>query len=140
MLNILIDSNVILDVMMIREPFFEMSKRIITLAENNSINAYISAASVTDIYYIARRQLRDKNVVLNLIKNLRKVVKVAAVTEKEIDAALNLSWRDFEDAVQYSVAKSNDMDYIITRNTEDFIASDIPAITPEDFCRILLEE
>lgn len=117
-----------------------MSKRIITLAENNSINAYISAASVTDIYYIARRQLRDKNVVLNLIKNLRKVVKVAAVSEKEIDAALNFSWSDFEDAVQYSVAKSNDMNYIITRNTEDFIASEIPVVTPEDFCRILLEE
>ena len=63
MLNILIDSNVILDVMMVREPFFEMSKKVITLAENNLVNASISAASVTDIYYISRRHLRDKNLV-----------------------------------------------------------------------------
>lgn len=140
MLNILIDSNVILDVMMIREPFFEAGRKVITLAENNLVNAYVSAASITDIYYISRRQLRDKNVVLNLIKNLRKIVKVAAVSEREIDAALNLSWRDFEDAVQYSVAKSNDINYIITRNTEDFSGSEIPAVTPEDFCRILLED
>ena len=140
MLNILIDSNVILDVMMVREPFFEMSKKVVALAENNLVNAYISATSVTDIYYISRRHLRDKNLVLNLIKNLRKVVKVAAVSEKEIDAALNLSWRDFEDAVQYSVAKSNEMDYIITRNTEDFSGSEVAVVTPEDFCRILLED
>lgn len=104
------------------------------------ISAHVSASSVTDVYYLARRELRDRNLALQLLKNFLKIVKVAAVSEKEIESALNLSWRDFEDAVQYSAAKSNEMDYIITRNTEDFSGSEIAVVTPEDFCRILLED
>ena len=73
------------------------------------------------------------------MKNLFDVVKVATVTEAEIIAALNLSWNDFEDAVQYTTAKSFRADYIVTRNVKDFAASEIPAVTPEDFCKILIE-
>lgn len=140
MLNILIDTNVALDFILLRQPFYSAAESIVETANFKIISAHVSASSVTDIYYLSRRELRDKNLALRLLKNFLNVVKIASVSEKEINAALDLSWRDFEDAVQYSVAKSNDMNYIITRNTEDFIASDIPAITPEDFCKILLEE
>lgn len=140
MLNVLIDTNVALDFILHRQPFYPTAETIIETANFKIISAYVSAASVTDVYYLARRELRDRNLALQLLKNFLKIVKVAAVSEKEIDAALNLSWRDFEDAVQYSVAKSNEMDYIITRNTEDFSGSEISVITPEDFIKILLED
>ena len=140
MLNTLIDTNVALDFILHRQPFYPTAETIIETANLKIISAYVSAASVTDVYYLARRELRDRNLALQLLKNFLKIVKVAAVSEKEIDAALNLSWRDFEDAVQYSVAKSNEMDYIITRNTEDFLGSEISVVTPEDFIKILLEE
>ena len=140
MLNTLIDTNVALDFILHRQPFYPTAETIIETANLKIISAYVSAASVTDVYYLARRELRDRNLALQLLKNFLKIVKVAAVSEKEIDAALNLSWRDFEDAVQYSVAKSNEMDYIITRNTEDFSGSEVAVVTPEDFCRILLED
>ena len=77
---------------------------------------------------------------LELLKNFLTIVKVAAVSEKEIKNALESSWNDFEDSVQYSVALYNDMDYIITRNVKDFSDSEIPIMTPEDFCKMLLEE
>lgn len=140
MLNILIDTNVVLDFILHRQPFYTAAENIIETANLKIISAYVSASSVTDVYYLARRELRDRNLALQLLKNFLKIVKVAAVSEKEIESALNLSWRDFEDAVQYSVAKSNEMDYIITRNTEDFPSSEVAVVTPEDFCRILLED
>ena len=140
MLNTLIDTNVALDFILHRQPFYPTAETIIETANLKIISAYVSAASVTDVYYLARRELRDRNLALQLLKNFLKIVKVAAVSEKEIDAALNLSWRDFEDAVQYSVAKSNEMDYIITRNTEDFSGSEVAIVTPEDFIKILLED
>ena len=140
MLNTLIDTNVALDFILHRQPFYPTAETIIETANLKIISAYVSAASVTDVYYLARRELRDRNLALQLLKNFLKIVKVAAVSEKEIDAALNLSWRDFEDAVQYSVAKSNEMDYIITRNTEDFSGSEVAVVTPEDFIKILLED
>ena len=140
MLNILIDTNVVLDFILHRQPFYSAAENIIETANLKIISAYVSASSVTDVYYLVRRELRDRNLALQLLKNFLKIVKVAAVSEKEIESALNLSWRDFEDAVQYSVAKSNEMDYIITRNIEDFSGSEVSVVTPEDFCRILLED
>ncbi len=140
MLNILIDTNVVLDFILHRQPFYTAAENIIETANLKIISAYVSASSVTDVYYLARRELRDRNLALQLLKNFLKIVKVAAVSEKEIESALDLSWRDFEDAVQYSVAKSNETDYIITRNIEDFSGSEVAVVTPEDFCRILLED
>lgn len=140
MLNILIDTNVVLDFILHRQPFYTAAENIIETANLKIISAYVSASSVTYVYYLARRELRDRNLALQLLKNFLKIVKVAAVSEKEIESALNLSWRDFEDAVQYSVAKSNEIDYIITRNTEDFSDSEISIVTPEDFIKILLED
>ena len=140
MLNILIDTNVVLDFILHRQPFYSAAENIVETANLKIISAHVSAASVTDVYYLTRRELRDRNLALQLLKNFLKIVKVAAVSEKEIESALNLSWRDFEDAVQYSVAKSNEMDYIITRNIEDFSGGEVAVVTPEDFCRILLED
>ena len=114
MLNILIDTNVVLDFILHRQPFYTAAENIIETANLKIISAYVSASSVTDVYYLVRRELRDRNLALQLLKNFLKIVKVAAVSEKEVESALNLSWRDFEDAVQYSVAKSNELDYIIT--------------------------
>lgn len=139
MLNILIDANIIVDVMTTREPFFDMSARVIDAVEFKIVDGYISATSVTNIYYIARRTLKDRAATRELFKKILRVVKVAAVSETEIFSAINLPWTDFEDAVQFTTAKSFRADYIVTRNVKDFAASEIPAVTPEEFCRILLD-
>lgn len=140
MVNILIDTNVAVDFVACRQPFYEASEKIILLAKSPDIDAYVSAAAVTDVYYISRRELKNKNLTLKLLKNFLTIVKVATVTEKEIAWAINSSWRDFEDAVQYSVALSNKIDYIITRNAEDFSESEISVVTPENFCKMLIED
>ena len=70
----------------------------------------ISASAVTDIYYIAHRQFKDKATVKELLNRLLMVISVAAVSEREIISALELVWSDFNDSVQYSVALLNEMD------------------------------
>jgi len=132
-MNILIDTNVVLDQLVKREPFYENAERIRLLSEKGYINCYISASAVTDIYYIAKKELNDKNTVISLIENLLETTSVAAVTETSIHEALNLKWDDFEDSVQYVAGQNILADFIITRNPKDFSGSAIEVLSPEEF-------
>lgn len=132
-MKILIDTNVVLDVFLKREPFYNNGAKILNLSKKNDINLYVSASAITDIYYIACQTLKDKSEAKNLLNKLIKVVSVACVSEDEIRNALSLSWRDFEDSVQYSVAVLQEMDGIITRNPIDFKDAEIKIWKPEEF-------
>lgn len=137
-LNFLIDSNVVLDMFLERAPFFSMSVRAISLSKiyDNEVNHFISAASVTDIYYLTKKNLKNHSVVRELFKTLFEFVKVVDVTAEDIHAAFALDWKDFEDSVQYAVAKSNNFDGIVTRNMQGFDADDaIKIFTPEEVCK-----
>ena len=127
----LIDTNIVLDVLLKREPFYQDAVKVMNLAQYRDIHEYISASAVTDIYYIAYKQIRDRKLVLDLIKRLLMVVSIAAVTEQEIRNALETGWRDFEDAVQYSVALLNEMEGLVTRNPRDYEGADIEIWSPE---------
>lgn len=92
---------------------------------------YVSASAITDIYYIANKQMKDRDAVRDLLKRLLMVVSVAAVSEREIQNALDLAWGDFEDSVQYSVALLNEMDGIVTRNPGDYQEANMRIWLPE---------
>lgn len=131
-MKILIDTNIVLDVMLMREPFYKLSAEILSLSKKDDINEYVSASAVTDIYYIAYRQLKDKILVRKLMKELLKIVSVATVSEQEIENALYLKWNDFEDSVQYSVAFLQEMNGIVTRNPKDYDDVKIKVWKPEE--------
>ena len=79
-MNVLIDTNVVLDVFLKREPFFEHSQLILLAAEKHYLNAYVSASSVTDIFYVTRKTLKSKETALDLLKNhLVNIVDIATV-------------------------------------------------------------
>lgn len=130
-MKLLIDTNIIMDILLRREPFFEKSVEIMNLVLEGEVQEYVSASAITDVYYIAYRQMRDKKMVRCLIANLLKVVSIACVSEKEIENALALEWNDFEDSVQYSVALLNDMDGIVTRNPSDYKRAEVSIWSPE---------
>lgn len=92
---------------------------------------YVSASAITDIYYIANKQVKDRDAVRDLLKRLLMVVSVTAVSEREIQNALDLAWGDFEDSVQYSVALLNEMDGIVTRNPGDYQEANMRIWIPE---------
>lgn len=118
-MKILIDTNIILDVMLKREPFYRLSLEILRLSKKDDVDEYVSASAITDIYYLAYRQLRDKGIVRELMRKLLTVVSIASVSGQEIESALSLEWNDLEDPVQYSVAYLQEMDGIVTRNPND---------------------
>ena len=110
-MKLLIDTNIVLDVLLKREPFYQDAVKVMNLAQYDDVQEYISASTVTDIFYIAYKQIKDRKLVLELIKRLLLVVAVAAVSEQEVRNALETGWKDFEDAVQYSVALLNEINY-----------------------------
>lgn len=132
-MKLLIDSNIILDYMLEREPFFEMAENVLNLAEqDDDITEFVSASAITDINYIAYKALKNRDLVYSLIRKVLQIVEIAPVTDKEITTALDLDWKDFEDAVQYSVALANGMDAVITRNMKGFSQAEIKICTPEE--------
>lgn len=132
-MRVLIDTNIVLDVLLKREPFFENAVNVLKMAAREDVQEFVSASAITDIYYIAYKAIRDRAVVKELLKSLLMVVSVAGVSEEEVLKALELEWNDFEDSVQYSVALLKDMDGVITRNVKDYAASEIPVWTPKQF-------
>ncbi len=139
-MKLLIDTNVVLDVLLRREPFFKAAGGALNLSQRDDVREYVSASAITDIYYIAKRQMKDHAAAKDLLKRLLMVVSVAAVSEQEIHNALNLEWPDFEDSVQYSVALLNEMNGIVTRNPADYQGSSIQIWPPEQLLEVLTNE
>lgn len=131
-MQVLIDTNVVLDVLLKRFPFVQDAVEVLKVPETVA-QKFVSASAITDIYYIAYREIRDKQNVKNLIKTLLKVVHVAEVSESDILSALDSDLTDFEDSVQNSVAESHEYDAIITRNKGDYKKSSIKVFSPNEF-------
>lgn len=139
-MKLLIDTNVVLDVLLRREPFSKTAAEVLNLTQRDDVREYVSASAITDIYYIANKQMKDRDAVRDLLKRLLMVVSVAAVSEREIQNALNLAWGDFEDSVQYSVALLNEMDGIVTRNPSDYQEANMRIWLPEQALELFANE
>jgi predicted nucleic acid-binding protein len=136
-MKVLIDTNVALDVLLVRYPFHEESAKILLMSEKKIIEGYVSAAAITDIYYITRKSLNDRHKAIDLIRRLLSVVNIAAVDGNAVYKALDLEWNDFEDSVQYAIGESLFADYIVSRNPKDFVDAVIPILTPHEFIDVL---
>ena len=139
-MKLLIDTNVVLDVLLRREPFSKTAAEVLNLTQRDDVQNYVSASAITDIYYIANKQMKDRDAVRDLLKRLLMIVSVAAVSEREIQNALNLAWGDFEDSVQYSVALLNKMDGIVTRNPSDYQEANMRIWLPEQALELFANE
>lgn len=132
-MRILIDTNVILDVFMRREPFFKDSYQAMRTAAEQDYDCFLSASAATDIFYILRKHLKSPAEAKARLRDLSQLVRFADVRPEDIDAALNADMPDFEDAVVDAVAIRIGADYILTRNTKDFTGALTNAIAPADF-------
>ncbi|MEG3837013.1 MULTISPECIES: PIN domain-containing protein [unclassified Microcoleus] len=128
-MKILIDTNIIVDVALDREPFFSESDRILTFVEEAKIQGYISASTFSDLYYIIRRD-RGRDWTLDFLRQLATFCQVATVDNSVISMALTCNFKDFEDAIQYSTAVINRIDAIVTRNPRDFPVTTPRIVTP----------
>lgn len=128
----LIDTNVLIDYMTQREPFFDDAKKIIGFCTDNKIKGYIAAHSITDSFYIMRKYPLE--LTRKLLSMMCSVMSVVGINDEKLNAAINdLNFDDIEDCLQSVCAQSCGAEYIITRNVNDFTGSKIPPITPTDF-------
>ena len=132
-MKVMIDSNVILDVLLERENFVEESYKILSMCEEHRINGFVSASSVTDIYYLVRKYTHSTELAYNAVGKLLEIVKVCDVTNNDVLTAFQKKAKDFEDCLVSVCAKSNNCNYIITRNKKDFENFEVEALTPMEF-------
>jgi predicted nucleic acid-binding protein len=135
--DLLIDTNIILDWILDRQPFAKASKNVMELCIKNVLCGYLAAHTILNIFYIIRK---DKSV------SERKEIHLMLCDSFEIidvekpmivEALENEKWQDLEDGLQMLCAAQQKLDYIITRNIKDFTNSKIEALSPEDFLQIL---
>jgi predicted nucleic acid-binding protein len=129
---ILIDLNVLLDVLQKREPFFEAAAGLLAAVETGQIDGYLAAHSVTTLFYLIQKGHSAADARAT-ITNLLQFIKIIPVDQSTIEQALNLNFRDFEDAVQMISAVQNKLDCIVTRNVKDYQPALLPVMQPVDF-------
>ena len=139
MKKILIDTNIILDIALEREPFVKKSVELFQLIAKYNIKVFVTATSVTDIYYITQKKTgHDKTI--GFLKGLFEFIKIAGVDTVSILNALKSNIRDFEDAVQTETAKQNEIYTIVTRNKKDFENSGLLVYNPDEYITLILKE
>jgi len=132
-MKIMVDTNVIIDVYQNRTAFAPASAKILKLSENNNIMGMITASTVTDIYYILGRHIKERRQLNPLVQKLLTTVRLVDVLATDVTEAFNLAIEDFEDALFVQCAKRVRADYIVTRNPKDFVDSPVPSIEPDVF-------
>lgn len=131
-MKIMCDTNVIIDVLLEREPFAEASCRVLSLCEEHKIEGFVSVSSVTDIYYLVRKYTHSTELAYKAVGKLLEIVKVCSVSNNDVLTAFQRKARDFEDCLVATCAKSIRCSCIVTRNKKDFEEFDIPLLTPEE--------
>ena len=132
-MNILIDTNVALDIALKRPNFFKTSKEAVQNAILHSHRLFFLSSSVTDYYYILKKNKISKENAIKSIKNLALYTSFVSVDETTIFQALQSHISDFEDAIIDVTATNIKADIILTRNKKDFINSNNKVLTPEEF-------
>lgn len=132
-MNVLIDTNIILDAVTGRAPHNAPAEKLFLLAAEDKIGASITASSVTAIYYLLHKHLHDADQSRQVLSKLFSLFKVLDFTGGDCKKALTMPMADYEDALLAACAKRSKVDLIITRNLRDFDESPVEAITPDDF-------
>jgi predicted nucleic acid-binding protein len=134
-MQILIDTNIILDAILERNPFDIDAYNILKLAEQEKINAYLAVFSITDIYYFISKNLAHEDRI-KAIKALFNIMDVVSVSKKDIVKAMSfIEFTDLEDALQMQCLKKIKGDFIITRD-KNFQKITDKAISPRDFLQM----
>ena len=131
-MRLMIDTNIILDVLLEREPFYENSKGILDLCESRKIYGFISASTATDIFYLVRKSLKSTDEAYKALGHILNILKILTVTNDDVNSAFIQHSSDFEDCLLATCAKSNKCDGIVTRNKKDFLTFGITILSPED--------
>lgn len=128
-MRILLDTNVVLDVLLGREPWQAEASAIWQAVDGGQITAYVPASAITDIYYVARK-LTDNVLARQSVQVCLDAFNVGTVDRAVLERAQALSGSDYEDNVQIACAEANGLDAIVTRDPDDYEGSPIAVWSP----------
>jgi predicted nucleic acid-binding protein len=136
MMRALIDTDVNLDFILQRQPFFVEAAEIFTRLGDGEFEAYVSAVTPINVYYFTRKA-KGINGARQAVQDLLIAVKVCAVDGKILQDAHHSPITDYEDAVQHECALAENLDAIVTRNTKDYKNSSVKIYSPAEFIQVL---
>jgi len=132
--KLFIDSDIILDLLTQREPFYHGAAQVFTLAHEKKIELYTSAVILANVFYIIRK-IKGNTSAKQQLRSLRLLVSVLPINETVVDMALNSNFNDFEDGLQYFAVKEYNLLTIITRNTMDYKTGDVIIKTAVEYLK-----
>ncbi|MBF2088439.1 MAG: PIN domain-containing protein [Synechococcales cyanobacterium K44_A2020_017] len=130
-MKILIDTNIVLDLILERQPFVENAVLIFEQIERGNLAGYVAATTITNIFYILRKA-EGREAALAAIHRLLIGLQFCAVDRQTIETALSLGLKDFEDSIQLACATLDQLDAIVTRDPKDFSGSNLPIYSPTE--------
>ena len=135
-MRILFDTNIILDVLLNRKRFVELSSNLVGMVENNTIEGYLCATTITTLDYLITKTINKKQAKIE-IKKLLTIFNIAGVNATVIELSVNSTFDDFEDAVQYYSGECCRVEGLVTRNTKDYKNVKLPIYTPDELWGIV---
>ena len=135
-MHVLLDTDVVIDFLMAREPFAQRAREIFELNAQRKIECYIASITPLNVFYVARKSLNLKGR-LEIIRQLLLQVKVTSIGHEILLRAFDFGFSDYEDAVQYACAEADGLEAIVTRNVDDYKNAKLPVFTPNDFLQHL---
>jgi predicted nucleic acid-binding protein len=135
-MKVLIDTDVNLDFILQRQPFFAEAKEIFSCLVKGSFEGFVCGITPLNIFYIARKEFGNDKTRLEVSK-LLQLVNVCEINQQILQKALTSTIKDYEDAVQNESAIAENLDAIITRNTKDFTNSTLKVYSPNEFLQTI---
>ena len=136
-MRILIDTCIIIDALQNREPFAEDAKTLFLAVANRHCSGFITAKSITDIYYLLHRYTHSDKNTRGILNTLFRLFDILDTTGGDCRKAVSADTADYEDAIMIETAIRSGMDCIVTRNLKDYSKASIPVYHPVDFIKLL---
>jgi predicted nucleic acid-binding protein len=138
-MKVFLDSDIILDFLLKREPFFIEALQLFILKEKEDFKLYTSAIIISNVYYISSKQF-PKPLIKQKIKELASIIQIVDSTRQSIYQSFESDFSDFEDAIQYHTALESKCTFFITRNTKDYKkAKNMRVLTAAQFCKLFVK-
>lgn len=136
-MRVLLDTCVAVDVLQRREPFYQDAYKVFLAAANCHIDAFLTAKSLTDLYYLTHRLTHDERRTRKVLSTLLIPFDLLDTAGMDCRKALSSDLPDFEDAVMVETALRANLDCIVTRNGRDYAKSPVPVYTPSELLTLL---
>jgi predicted nucleic acid-binding protein len=136
-MKVLIDTNVLLDFLLEIEPFKKDAEDLFTAIDSGQIIGYVTATTLTDIFYIARKHTRSLELAREAVSSTLDTMTICPVNRNVLEAAFASGLTDFEDAVQIYSAIAQNLDAIVTRDAKGFVSSTIPVYSVQELLKRL---